>query len=106
MAKYVITGEKTLKGRVKVGGNKNAILPLLASSLLTDEQVTFTNVPQISDAIVMCQLLERIGCKVRGIGTEKVVIEPRGVKNWQLPPDLVSKLRASILLIGPILAPF
>ncbi|HLD11596.1 MAG TPA: UDP-N-acetylglucosamine 1-carboxyvinyltransferase [Patescibacteria group bacterium] len=106
MAKYVITGEKTLKGRVKVGGNKNAILPLLASSLLTDEQVTFTNVPQISDAIVMCQLLERIGCKVRGIGTEKVVIEPRGVKNWQLPPDLVSKLRASILLMGPMLARF
>src|SRR3990170_5504346 len=106
MAKYLITGGKTLRGRVKVGGNKNAILPLLASTLLTDEPVTFTNVPQISDAIVMCQILERIGCKVQGIGTEKVVIEPRGVKDWRLPPDLVSKLRASILLMGPILARF
>ena len=70
----VIEGGRPLAGRVVVGGNKNAALPLIAACLLTDEECVLTNVPRISDVDVMARLLVDLGAKVEGIGTSTLRI--------------------------------
>ena len=104
MAKFEILGGIPLKGKIKVAGNKNAILPAMAAALLTDEKITLTNVPDIGDVEVMAKLLEQLGCEVKGVGSGKLEICAKSIKSSNLDTDLVSQLRASILLSGPLLA--
>ncbi|MGB9911171.1 MAG: UDP-N-acetylglucosamine 1-carboxyvinyltransferase [Microgenomates group bacterium] len=106
MAKFIIEGGKKLKGEVWVSGNKNSVLPLMAACLLTDEDCVLENVPRIGDVIVLGELMKDLGAKIEGLGTNRLVINCRGVKKYHLNPLLVSKLRASILLLGPLLARF
>ena len=101
--KFEITGGVRLKGKIKVAGNKNAILPAMAAALLTDEKITLTNVPDIGDVEVMAKLLEQLGCEVKGVGSGKLEIRAKSIKSSNLDTDLVSQLRASILLSGPLL---
>lgn len=103
MAKFEIVGGAKLKGKIKVVGNKNAILPAMAAALLTSEKVILNNVPRIGDVLVFGELLKQIGCQLTGLGTSKLEIRVREVKSSVLAPNLVSKLRASILLSGPLL---
>ena len=103
MAKFEIVGGAKLKGKIKVVGNKNAILPAMAAALLTSEKVILNNVPRIGDVLVFGELLKQIGCQLTGLGTSKLEIRTRKVKSSVLAPNLVSKLRASILLSGPLL---
>ncbi|HUW21988.1 MAG TPA: UDP-N-acetylglucosamine 1-carboxyvinyltransferase [Candidatus Bathyarchaeia archaeon] len=105
-ARYLIKGGMALKGEIKVAGNKNAILPIIAATLLTDEECLIENVPKISDVTIMGELLKDLGAKVEGLGTEKLIIKTAGVKKHHLKPELVQKLRASILFMGPLLARF
>ena len=101
--KYIIKGGKKLAGEVKVSGNKNSILPCMAAALLTDEEVILENVPNIFDVNVFLQILDSLGIKHQKSG-QTLKIQAKKIRSNNLPDDLVIKLRASILLIGPILA--
>jgi len=106
MAKFIIKGGKKLKGTVRISGNKNAVLPLMAATLLTSEECVLENVPKIGDVMVLGKIMEDLGAKISGLGTNRLVINTRAVNKYHLNPNLVQKLRASILLLGPLLARF
>jgi len=106
MSKFIIQGRKPLKGEVKTSGNKNAILPLMAATLLTKDDCVIENVPQINDVYVMGEILKELGAKINGLGTKRLEINTSGVNKYSLNPNLVKKLRASILFLGPLLARF
>lgn len=103
MKKYVITGKKPLKGTVSISGSKNAALPLLAASLLTNEDVTLHNMPVLRDTETMIELLAMLGKKVI-VENEKVVIKSTGEKKYKATYDIVKQMRASIVVLGPLLA--
>lgn len=105
MQKLVITGGVALHGEVKASGAKNAALPLLASALLTDEPVTFLNVPDLADVHTMLKLLEELGCEVKQDG-HKVTIDASHITSTEAAYDLVKTMRASILVLGPLVARF
>jgi len=106
MSRYIIEGNTALRGDVFVSGNKNAVLPAMAASLLTDSKVTLTNVPQIRDVKTMCLLLQDLDAKVGGIHSRTLNITAKTLKPKQPDAGLVADLRASILLLGPLLARF
>lgn len=100
----LIEGGRALSGRVVVGGNKNAVLPLVAACLLTDEECVLTNVPRIGDVGVMARLLADLGAQVDGIGTSTLRIRCARVERDEPQSNLVGRLRGSVLLLGPLLA--
>ncbi|MFC1647446.1 UDP-N-acetylglucosamine 1-carboxyvinyltransferase [Patescibacteria group bacterium] len=105
MAKYIVQGGKKLKGTIKVSGSKNAALPILCAALLANEKSTIKNVPDIADIHSMIQLLEFLGCKVEfAHGT--VEIDPQNLKSKTASMEGVCNMRASVLLLGPLLARF
>ena len=104
MSTLLIEGGHRLGGRVAVEGNKNAALPLLAASLLTDEECVLTNVPRIGDVEVMARLLLDLGVEVHGIGTTTLRICAKQVRTHAPNRSLVGRLRGSVLLLGPLLA--
>jgi UDP-N-acetylglucosamine 1-carboxyvinyltransferase len=101
---YRIEGPARLGGRFKPAGNKNAALPILAGSLLADDLVVLENVPDIRDVRTMIELMESVGAATTWEGGGRVVVDPRGVAGGELDADLSRKIRASILLAGPLLA--
>jgi len=103
MAKYVINGGIPLTGAVRVSGAKNSALKLMAASLLTDGKVTLHNVPLIQDVFTMADVLREIGAEV-SIGTDAVEIDASGELSHTTPYELVRKMRASIVVMGPLLA--
>ena len=103
MSEYIITGGRSFNGRVRISGNKNAALPCLAASLLTDEQITLENVPMIQDVSVMIKLLQELGSQVTGFGNGRFHIKSDICFNG-LSSSLVDSVRGSILLAGPLLA--
>jgi len=104
MQKFVIEGGVPLHGEVTPAGNKNAALPLLAACLLTKESVTLHNIPQIQDAFVMRELLESLGTHVETVDTTSWRITALDLKPESLNPDLCRRIRASILVAGPLVA--
>ena len=104
MAKLEITGGAKLSGQIKIAGNKNSVLPAMAACLLTEDTCILENVPNISDVAIMAKLLEICGAKVSGVGTPKLTINCQTVKTADFPPLLTEKLRASVLLLGPLLS--
>jgi UDP-N-acetylglucosamine 1-carboxyvinyltransferase len=101
--KIVIQGGAALAGEVTISGSKNAALPILVSSLLTDGKNTYTNVPDLRDIHSIRQLLAHLGAKVDS-STNVVTIDASGLKNSVAPYELVRKMRASILVLGPLVA--
>jgi len=104
MEEFVIEGGIPLRGEVTPAGNKNAALPLLAACLLTEEPVILRNVPQIRDVIHMRKLIESIGAQVDEVDANTWRITTRELTASNLDPDLCRRIRASILIAGPILA--
>lgn len=104
--RFLVTGGQKLEGQIRVGGSKNAALPIIAASLLTDELVTLTNVPDIADIATMEHILHFLGVKTNfdANSPRRMVIDARAVANLEIEHELVSKLRASILFLGPLLA--
>ena len=100
----VVEGGHRLEGRIDVGGNKNAALPLLAACLLTDGACVLTNVPRIKDVQVMSDLLRGLGAVIEGEGTATLRVDCAGVTGDVPDRDLVGRLRGSVLLCGPLLA--
>jgi UDP-N-acetylglucosamine 1-carboxyvinyltransferase len=106
MEKFIIEGGIPLKGEITPSGNKNAALPLLAACLLTEEPVTLHNVPRIRDVLDMRRLLESLGVKVEDVDANTWRITAAQVRPADLDPDLCRRIRASILLAGPMTARF
>ena len=104
MEKFVIEGGNPLQGIVTPGGNKNAALPLLAACLLTEEPVVLHNVPRIRDVSDMRHLIESLGATVEDLGDHSWRIIARTLRPADLDPDLCRRIRASILLAGPMTA--
>ncbi|NWG86349.1 MAG: UDP-N-acetylglucosamine 1-carboxyvinyltransferase [Hydrogenophilaceae bacterium] len=103
MDKLIIEGGQRLTGEVAISGAKNAALPLLCACLLTREPVTFTNVPALNDIHTMLKLLEQMGVKVAREG-DSVTLDAGGLNNPVAPYELVKTMRASILVLGPLMA--
>jgi UDP-N-acetylglucosamine 1-carboxyvinyltransferase len=104
MEKFVIEGGVPLNGVITPSGNKNAALPLLAACLLTDEPVILHNVPQIRDVLDMRKMLESLGVTLEDLGERSWRVTAKEVRPADLDPDLSRRIRASILLAGPMLA--
>jgi UDP-N-acetylglucosamine 1-carboxyvinyltransferase len=104
MDEFVIEGGVPLSGEVTPSGNKNAALPLLAACLLTDEPVTLRNVPQIRDVHAMRKLIESLGAQVEELDANTWRITTRELVASHPDPDLCRKIRASILIAGPVMA--
>jgi UDP-N-acetylglucosamine 1-carboxyvinyltransferase len=103
VAKFIINGGKPIGGTFHPRGNKNAVLPMLASCVLTDQPVILHNVPLINDVKVMLQLLESIGVDVSLEG-HTLALCAKGLHTTELCPELCAKVRTSILLAGPLTA--
>ncbi len=103
MAKFIINGGKTIGGTFHPRGNKNAVLPMLASCVLTDQPVVLNNVPLINDVKVMLQLLESIGVEV-SLDDHTVTLCAKSLKTTELGEELCARVRTSILLAGPLAA--
>jgi UDP-N-acetylglucosamine 1-carboxyvinyltransferase len=103
MDKIVIQGGRRLEGSVRISGSKNAALPILFSSLLTDGVNTYSNVPNLKDVDSTLLLLSRLGARVEADGAV-VRIDASGLSHCEAPYDLVRKMRASVLVLGPLVA--
>ncbi len=103
MDKIIVEGGRPLKGQVMISGAKNAALPILVSSLLTDGWSTFINVPQLKDIESIILLLSNLGCEIDKDG-DTIRINAGGLNNHEAPYDLVRKMRASILVLGPLVS--
>jgi UDP-N-acetylglucosamine 1-carboxyvinyltransferase len=105
MDKLRIEGGVPLRGEVSVAGAKNAALPILAAALLTDGELQLSNVPQLADVATMARLLRGMGVRVERSGTD-VAVRADAVTATEAPYDLVKTMRASVLVLGPLLARF
>src|SRR5256712_23841 len=103
---FCVTGGRPLKGTIRPAGNKNAALPILAATLLADAPCRIDNVPRIGDVETMLALLAHLGAEVRWTGDHAVEIDPAHAAPRELDPALCARIRASILLAGPMLARF
>jgi UDP-N-acetylglucosamine 1-carboxyvinyltransferase len=101
---FVIEGGQPLSGRITTAGNKNGALPILAACLLTDEPVVLQNVPRIRDVETMIALIAALGADVDWIGENEVRVQAADVSSHELDAELSSRIRASFLLAGPLLA--
>jgi UDP-N-acetylglucosamine 1-carboxyvinyltransferase len=104
MEKFLIEGGVPLHGEVTPAGNKNAALPLLAAALLTDEPIILRNIPRINDVRVMRMLLESLGVEFEDLDDTSWRITARNLRVADLNPDLCRRIRASILIAGPLAA--
>ncbi len=101
--KIKIIGGKQLKGKLKVPGSKNSALPLVVSSILTKEKLILSNVPSLSDMDVIYEILKELGCSIE-VNNDIVTFDSSNISNFSASYDLVSVMRASVLILGPLLA--
>src|SRR3989344_513638 len=104
MEKFVIRGGRPLKGTIKVKVAKNAALKVLAASLLSDEEWTISNVPQIEDIFCLIELIKGIGAEVKNDSDGVYRIKAENIKDIHLEPSIAQKLKGSIVMAGPLLA--
>ncbi|MEH6576378.1 MAG: UDP-N-acetylglucosamine 1-carboxyvinyltransferase [Amphritea sp.] len=106
MDKLIITGAGPLEGNVRISGAKNSALPILAATLLADEPVTISNLPHLHDITTMLELLRQMGVDLTVDEKMRVEIDARTINSTVAPYELVKTMRASILVLGPLLAHF
>ena len=106
MAKIVISGGDPLRGDVRVSGAKNAVLPILAATLLADGPVVIGNVPHLHDVTTTMELLGQMGVQLVVDERMRIHADPRGATRYFAPYELVKTMRASILVLGPLVARF
>ena len=106
MDKLQITGGRPLEGEVRISGSKNAALPILCGAMLASEPVTIANVPHLKDVTTTIELLGRMGVSVTVDEKRRVEVDAGSLKECYAPYDLVKTMRASILVLGPLLARF
>jgi UDP-N-acetylglucosamine 1-carboxyvinyltransferase len=101
---YIVEGGHRLKGAIEPSGNKNAALPIIAASLLTEHPVTLDNVPRIRDTETLVELIRSVGAEAEWRGRNRLAIHAKEIRAADLDPGLCARIRASILLAGPLLA--
>ncbi|MFC5577412.1 UDP-N-acetylglucosamine 1-carboxyvinyltransferase [Lysobacter niabensis] len=113
MDKILVEGGQPLSGEVQISGAKNAVLPILCATLLADEPVEISNVPHLHDVVTTAKLLAGLGAGITvdqgtiGKGSESgVIVDPRSVNSHVAPYELVKTMRASVLVLGPLLAKY
>ncbi|MDR2354573.1 MAG: UDP-N-acetylglucosamine 1-carboxyvinyltransferase [Clostridiales Family XIII bacterium] len=104
MAKYIIGRSPALAGEVAISGSKNAVLPIMAAALLTDARCEIADVPTLRDVDVMCGLMRGIGARIDARCGGVMEIRTAGIASEEVPNELVKKMRASVLVMGPLLA--
>lgn len=104
---FTIEGGFALKGSIAINGAKNAVLPMLAACLLTEEKVILRNIPNVADVSTMCSLLQSLGAKVTHDKAAKILeIQADNINNYLAHYDIVSKMRASIWVLAPLVAKY
>ena len=106
MEQYIIKGGNPLVGEVEIGGAKNAALPILAASIMTDETVTIENLPDVNDINVLLEAIEGIGASVQRVNRHVVKINGRSIGNFDIEYDYIKKIRASYYLLGALLGKY
>lgn len=99
---YIIDGGRRLDGQIEVSGSKNASLPILAATILNNGITKLYNVPNIQDTKVMLEILKYLGCKVKH-NSDKIVIDSRRITKYEIPENLMRKMRSSVVLAGALL---
>lgn len=102
MESYHIRGGNPICGEYTVKGAKNAALPILAASIMTGEENVFARCPCISDIVIMREILESLGCKLKETG-DRLLVDASGIASYEVPAALMGKMRSSIFLVGPLL---
>lgn len=103
MKKYIIEGGKKLEGTTYVSGSKNASLPIIAATILNGGINKLYNVPNIHDTQMMFKILETLGCKIKK-NNGKILIDSRNITNYEIPENLMSQMRSSVIIAGALLA--
>ncbi len=106
MGKLIISGGEPLHGEIRISGAKNSVLPILAASLLAGKPVEIGNVPHLNDVTTMMELLGQFGAKLTVDENLNIEVDPRPIHNYHAPYDLVRTMRASIVVLGPLLGRF
>jgi UDP-N-acetylglucosamine 1-carboxyvinyltransferase len=106
MSKLIINGGTPLRGELRASGAKNAVLPILAATLLADTPMTIRNVPHLQDVTTTMELLGRMGVDLVVDERMNIQVDPRSIQTFKAPYELVRTMRASILVLGPLLARF
>src|SRR4051794_17208671 len=101
---YIVEGGHRLSGTVEPSGNKNAALPIIAAALLTEHPVTLENVPRIRDTETLVELIRSVGASAEWRQRNTLLIHAKNIRSTDLDPVLCARIRASILLAGPLLA--
>jgi len=104
LPKIVVETSPPLKGTVRVSGAKNAILPIIAASLLSSDRCVLDETPMLDDVEIMCEVLVSLGADIRKTASGRIEIDSRNIDNHEAPYELVRRMRASFLVMGPILA--
>jgi UDP-N-acetylglucosamine 1-carboxyvinyltransferase len=103
MEKIIVKKSSNLHGNIKVDGSKNSILPILAATLLCPEECIIHDIPNLQDVKIMCGLLEALGAKVEKTETNTLKVTAENITTCEAPYELISKMRASFLVMGPLL---
>ncbi|ATW01686.1 UDP-N-acetylglucosamine 1-carboxyvinyltransferase [Candidatus Legionella polyplacis] len=106
MSQFIINGGNSLNGKVSISGSKNAALPIIAASLLTEDDVYISNIPDIKDVKIMLEILKLIGSKITFYTKNNIKINSSNIDSFYVPFSFTKKIRASILVLGPLLLRF
>ncbi|MBI4859352.1 MAG: UDP-N-acetylglucosamine 1-carboxyvinyltransferase [Candidatus Riflebacteria bacterium] len=106
MHRFVIDGGTPLESEITISGAKNAVLPIFAATLLADGPCLISNVPELRDVTTMLKVLEKLGCRWEQEGPGTIRIDPRDVRCYDAPYDLVKTMRASFIVLGPLLTKY
>jgi len=103
MSKIIVTGGQKLKGELSIEGSKNAVLPILAATVLNGGTNIIKNCPKLKDVEIAIEILKRLGCKANVEG-DVVILDSSTLNKTEVPEDLAAEMRSSILFLGPMLA--
>lgn len=103
MSRFIIKGDKKLSGEININGSKNAAVALISATLLTTDKCTLYNVPKIDDVEILVEIIEKLGVNIKWRNGSTLIIEASKIKKGKLDDSLTRKLRASILLMGPLM---
>jgi len=103
MGRIIVTGGQKLKGEIQIEGSKNAVLPILAATVLNDGISVIKNCPRLKDVEITIEILKRLGCKVKMEG-HAAIVDSSTLNETEIPEDLASEMRSSIIFLGPMLA--
>lgn len=102
----IINGKSKLKGSIKISGSKNAALPILFASILSNKKITITNAPSLSDIKTTLSILTQLGVQVAQVNKSTISLDASYINNFKVSENLISSMRASVLMIGPLLTKF